>query len=280
MGLRTPRSQQLEQLAGAVPGQQQQQVGQQQAGQQMQLQAAFGAGQRQPGQAPTAGQIQQIGAEATKAAGATAVQGAQQTQQRLGGIADEQLKLRQQEKQNQLQYREDRLSEKSRELQGRLYGINRKLGRELYGEQMKFEKDELGRKLFNERQLTDWAILKAQNEEELKNYEQLVTQMSDRKMKMYEAAQARIQQEMKLQFELDETRRDGQLMIKLANAERAMKLKMQREKARAANRAAMFGAIGGIVGGVAGGIIGGPAGAMAGASLGQGLGTFAASQTD
>lgn len=287
MGLRVNRAQQLEQLAGAVPGRAEAQAATQQAGQQMQLQQAFGAAARQPGLAPTASQIQQMGAEVTKARGQAAIQAQQAGLQQLSTIGEEQLRVEQEARQNALFAREERISTKERELQQRLYAADRKLGRQLFSDQMRFAQDELGRKLFNERQLTDWAVLKAKDAQDLANYEQLVSNMSERKMKLYEVAQRRIIQELNFQHELDETRRDGELMVRLTKAKRAMELKMQKEAARAKARAGMFGALGTLGGmGIAAAAVatfatGGLASPLllpalaAGGAMGQGFGTAA-----
>ena len=45
----------------------------------------------------------------------------------------------------------------------------------------KFQKDEIGRTVFNTRQLSDWAALKAKNEEEFGNYEQMMLQALEKK---------------------------------------------------------------------------------------------------
>lgn len=256
MGLRSPRSQQLQALAANAPNQQREQLNQAQAAQTMQIQQAFGAGSRQPGQTPTAGQIQQIGAQRTQAAGQAALQIQQQAGEEQAGRGQELLRLKQQQNKQALQLRGERLVRTEQELQNRLYSVNRRLGKELWSAQLRFEKDELGRTMFNERQLADWKLSKARTMEDLANYEQQVRQASQKRMAILEAAEKKLRQELEQQWTLDETRRDQEFTIRLQKAVHALRMKREREMAAAASRAARNSAIGGIIGGV---VVGGAA---------------------
>lgn len=286
MGLRSPRSQQLQSLAAAVPGQQQEQVQQAQAAQTMQVQQAFGFGQRQPGQTPTQGQLQQMGAQMTQAAGQAQLQAQEQGAKTLAAQGQGILEAKQQQRQNMLQQKSLQLGDKEIELRKKLYGISKEKGNELWAAQLKFQKDELGRTLFNERQLADWAMTKARSLEDLRNYEQQVSLLSERRMKMLEVAERKIQAELQNQWSLAEIQRDGQFQLELKKKLHNIKLKIQRERAAAASRAARSSAIGGLFGMAVGGALvfasGGTAaplvlaGMSGGGAIGGGLGTLAA----
>lgn len=286
MGLRTPRSQQLQSLAAAVPGQQQEQVKQAQSAQTMQVQQAFGYGQRQPGQAPTQGQLQQMGGQMTQAAGQAQLQAQQQSAERLTQAGQQMLEAKQQQQQNILGQKTLQINKQETQLRKKLYSISKEKGNELWGAQQKFQKDELGRTLFNERQLTDWAITKAKSLEELRNFEQQVALQSERRMKMLQMAEKKIQQELQQQWARAELQRDGQFQLELKQKLHNIKLKIERERAAAASRAARSSAIGGLIGMAAGGALivasGGTAaplvlaGMTGGGAIGSGLGTLAA----
>ena len=288
MGLRTPRSQQLQALAASVP-KDNTILRNTQSQQTMGVQQAFGQAQRQPGQQMTAGQIQQTGAEITKAQGQAGLGSQAQRGQTLVSTGQEQLKLRQEQQQNVLQNKALDLDRQEQELQKRLYGISRQKGQELFGKQMQFKKDELGRTMFNERQLADWKVTQAKSREELAEYEQQVTQLSQRRLKMLEMAQIALKQQLEQEYQKAEQDKNQELQIRLEKAVHNAKLKYQRAQAEAANRAARGSAIGGIIGGVVGlgagialTVASGGAGAAAipglvagGSKIGSGIGSSA-----
>lgn len=152
--------------------------------------------------------------------------------------------------------------------------------REMFDGRMEFQRDEMGRTFMNERQLADYAVTHARDEQQLQNYMQSANQLHDRKIQMLEAGQAKIDQELKFQNSLSEQKQDQALKQRLLTSKRQLEDKIAREKADRANRAGKFSAVGGIVGGVVGAVVGGPAGAAVGYSAGSALGGMAASQTE
>jgi hypothetical protein len=167
------------------------------------------------------------------------------------------------------------LGKKQRDLQRKLEGISSQLKNELFDKQMSFSKDELGRTQWNERQLADWKLATAKNDEEFRDYQQHVEQLSQKKMMLLKAAQAKIAQEQKQLWESGEQEKNQAQSQRLAQAKVDADNKLRKQEAKAKNRAAMYRGIGQVVGAVAGAVIGipgGPAGIAAGASAGASVG--------
>lgn len=169
----------------------------------------------------------------------------------------------------------------------RLGNLDTSLKNQLFDSNMTFKKDELGRTLFNDRQLLDYKLSSAKSEEDLAKYEQDIEQQYARKMQILAAAQAKIVQAMQQDYTKGEQELDQAHKKELVLKKAAIDEKIRKEKAKAANRAAQYSAAGSIVGAVAGAVIGssaaGPAGTVAGAqagsAIGSGLGSVVSSQT-
>jgi hypothetical protein len=138
--------------------------------------------------------------------------------------------------------------------------------------QLQFQRDEMGRTLFNERQLADFALLQATNAEDIRNYQQTVEQLSRRKLQMLQAAQTILTQQLEMDYQRESRQLSQEQVLKLQRAKQELQNKIAKEQAERANRAGMNSAIGGMLGGVGGAFIGGPTGAMIGQQLGSGLG--------
>lgn len=231
-------------------------------------------------QAPLApGQVQQAGAEAVQQQAKAQAEARQQEAQMAVGVQEARLGQQAMGQRDVMQQRKLALGASLRNAENSLAALSMTTKQQMFDATMQFEQDELGRTIFNERQLLDYAISKAKDVEDLQNYEQTVGQMSERRMRLLQAAQAKIQQELQQAYQMEENELTQEHKLGLARAKAALEAKMQQEKADAANRAAMFNGIFTIAGGVAGAIIAGPGGyaggAAAGASIGGGLGTLA-----
>lgn len=231
-------------------------------------------------QAPLApGQVQQAGAEAVQQQAKAQAEARQQEAQMAVGVQEARLGQQAMGQRDVMQQRKLALGASLRNAENSLAALSMTTKQQMFDATMQFEQDELGRTIFNERQLLDYAISKAKDVEDLQNYEQTVGQMSERRMRLLQAAQAKIQQELQQAYAMEENELTQEHKLGLARAKAALEAKMQQEKADAANRAAMFNGIFTIAGGVAGAIIAGPGGyavgAAAGASIGGGLGTLA-----
>jgi hypothetical protein len=239
--------------------------------------------QQMAGQGPMGvQQVQAMGQQAAAQAGQANLQVQQQgaqAAQKLGGLA---LTQEQQDKQRQLQSRQLTLAKQSRLNEQTLQGLDANLKNRLVDDQFQFQKDELGRTMFNDRQLMDYKIQTAKSDLEMRDFEDKMRQTSQRRIQILKAAQAKVEQELQQQFALGQQKLDQALSAKLAKAKRDLEEKIKRERAAQANRASMFSAGGAILGAAAGiaiTVATGGAGAavlaqggMMGAGFGQGVG--------
>lgn len=275
----------LQTLATQVPNQIGQQAqaeqGQRMAGLQSAVQQAAAGGAK-----ATAGQVQATGASQTEAQGQIGLKAAQTGQTRLGQAGAMGLQEQYMATTQELSNRKLQLDKDTQATQDKLASVSQGLKAELMDKQMKFAQDAMGRTLFNERQLMDWQVQKAQSHEDLMNYEQQVNQMSQLRLSMLQHAHAVLDSSMKNASEGVNQALDDKQKQDLAKAMQDLQKKIQEERAKQANRAAQFEAVGTVVGAVIGGVIGAFAGgvgaapgAAAGAAVGGGLGKVAASQT-
>jgi len=266
----TSRQQQLTNLAGNIPGQNEDLLKQQQATQQIQMQQALG----QMSQAGQGGKqaAQGIGQKAAAAAGQAQVQAAGKTLQEQGQIAGMQQQEQQESARIDLQGRAQASKIRQNSLANQLAKTNQELKQDLFDKQNQFQKDELGRTFWNDRQLADWKISQAKSDEDLLNYEEQVRQESSKKMAMLEAAQRAILQKKQQAFASGELAQNQALAKELAQAERDVADKMRKAQEKASRNAMILGAAGSIIGaGIGLAVSGGnPAGAMIGAQLGAG----------
>ncbi len=212
----------------------------------------------QPAQQMAAQQVVQTGQRAAQASQAAQKAAAQQAQ-----VQEQQRKLEMSKKLTEMQ---SQLSEQSRQNAQRLFGLDQRLKNQLLDRQLQFQTDEIGRTLFNTRQLADFKLATAKSQEELKNYEQQVQQEMQKRMTILKFAQAKLQQELEQTMKLEQTKKNNALKIRLEKALVNTKKKIAEQRAKAANEAGKMSAMSQIFGaGVAGAAVafGGPAGAAA-----------------
>lgn len=246
----TPKNSQLKNLAGAMPIANQKAADAAEQARVTRLQQAVGQITAPgPGVTPPGpGGIQQMAAQQVAQQGQNQIQAQANLGKQAQALGQMALAEDKQAKQVELQQKHRTLMATQRNNQDRLFRVSEEGKRALFDNQMTFRKDDLGRTLFNERQLADWAILKAKNSEELANYEQMVTQASQRRMTLLKAAEAKIRQELQ-QIEMkSEQELDQGLKQRLYLAKAKLEEKLRREKAEAASRAAMWQAGGTILG--------------------------------
>ena len=164
------------------------------------------------------------------------------------------------------------------QLANRLAAVDEQAKQEIFDRRFQFNQDEAGRKFMNDRQLADWAVLKAKSEEEFRNYEQQVDQATRRRLALMEVAQKRILQELEQGYKSGKQKLDQAQARRLRQAAEDMRKRIAREKERAAKRKAIFTVAGAVVGAGIGAAVtlGNPAGAMAGAQIGAAGGSAAA----
>lgn len=234
-------------LAGQMPGQNKQVVTGLQEAAKSQMQAQLG-GAQPLGQPLGVRQVQAAGQQAAAAQAQPILQvqqAAQQQAQQLGGMA---LKDEARASQMKLQERQLNQAKQQRMMESQLNQLGAGLKQRLLDDQFEFQKDELGRAFFSDRQLLDYKVATAKSQLELKDFEQKMREAGQRKLQILKAGQAKIEQELKNSFQKSQQELDQAQYKKLAEAKRAIDEKIRREQARARNRGSMFSAVGTIVG--------------------------------
>ena len=271
----------LSNLAGQMPGQNQRVT------QGLQEAARTQMRQQLAGQGPMpVQQIQAIGQQVAAQKGQATLQGQEQASQQAAKVGQLALQQDQQDKQMRLQARQLQRSKQARTYGQMLNNLDSQLKVKLVDEQMSFQKDELGRTLFNERQLMDYKMQTAKSDLELRDFEDKFRQASDRRLMLLKAAQAKLQQEAAQSYTAGQQQMDQQTKERMTRAAWAAKEKIRKEQARQANAASMFSAGGTLLGAVAGGVLaasgplGWAVGAALGAGVGGGLGSIAFSSPD
>jgi 3-oxoacyl-ACP reductase-like protein len=272
-------------LAGQMPNQNKQVVTGLQEAAKTQMQQQLGGAQPM-GKPMGIRQIQQAGAQATAAQAQPILQVQQQAQQQAGQIGQMATQQQQADVQKQLQERQFNMQKAARGMENELATLNQGLKARLLDDQFNFQKDELGRVAFNERQLMDYKLATAKSNIEIRETEQKMRQGQQKKLQIYKAAQAKLEQQLKQEFQKGEQEKDQELTKRLAEANRRMKEKIQREQAAARNKGAMFSAlttlagaaigVGMVAAGPAGWAVGAKAltsGALTGAAAGSGGGS-------
>jgi hypothetical protein len=266
---------QLNKLAAAIPMANQQIASGMQQARETQLQQSIG--QMTPEQAATPRLAQSMGAQ--QAAQASAIQlGAQQKTQQSAVVAGQQAMVQDKiQKQQELFTRSQALSQKNRYLENELARISQSAKDKLLDQQLSFKRDELGRTVWNERQLADYKIATAKDEEDFRNYQQEASNLSERRMKMLQMAQRKLEQVLEQGYISTNQKLDQASRLKIVETVAALKRKQARESARQSSNMAMWSGAGTIIGTIAG-IPGGPSGMIAGAQIGQGVGTAVGAQ--
>lgn len=151
--------------------------------------------------------------------------------------------------------------------------LGRDVKQQLFDSRLQFERDGVGRKFRNERQMSDWAVSTASSREELMGRMQTIQQAAEKEIIMMKAAAARLEQALKQGFgdeqrELDQASKERMIRAK-ADLEKEIQAKEARAAAignilsGAASGAMAGGSVGGLWGAVAGGVLGAAGGAQA-----------------
>jgi hypothetical protein len=246
-----------------------------------QVQSQIQAATQGPTQGAPAGtqDIQNLAAGVAQAQGQAAVQ-AQVGAAKQAQIQESQKQQTQKlERARKIQEQRQNNTVEARKSEERLASSNALAKQEIFDSAMQFKKDELGRTLFNERQLADWAVSKAKNEEELAEYEQIAHQALERKQLVFDQAWKVLEQDLQYAWQKAEQEKDYALKEKLAKMKQAYERKKEQMEAEAAAAGSLFAVGGTIVGTAVGAYFGGPGGAVAGGTIGGGLGKMAYSKT-
>lgn len=215
-------------------------------------------------------QIQQLGAQATAAQAQPLLQVQQQAQQQAGQLGQMATEQQRRDTESELQKRQFQLQRASLDSQKQLANLNEGLKTRLTDEQFAFQKDELGRTIFNERQLLDYKLATAKSDIELKDTEQKMRQASQRRIQILKAAQAKLTEQLKQEFQKSEQELDQEQRKRLTIAKAELDAKIKQAEADARNKGSLISSAFTIAGAFAP-VPGGP---IVGAMMGQGIGNI------
>jgi uncharacterized protein YcfJ len=124
--------------------------------------------------------------------------------------------------------------------------------------------------------------MKAKSEEDWRNYEQQVDQITRRRLSLMEVAHKRILQKLEQDYKSGKQKLDTEQSKRLRAAADALQKRINKEKENAAKRKAYHTTMGTIAGTVIGAVVtgGNPAGAAAGATVGSAVGGYIGSREE
>lgn len=237
----------------------------------------------QAGRRPqSAADIQAIAGQQTAQQAQAGAQQAQQAQQRAAQTYEMQSQQQSLDFQRNFMEKQQRLAEMQRTNQEQFGNLSRELEATLLQEQLQFQKDEIGRTLFTERQLLDYKVSQAKTQNDMEAYRQQVSLIAKRKRAILDTLRAQVEMQLKNEFQKAEQEKDQALTEKLYRAKAELERRLAEERAGAMSRGMMFQGMGTLVGigaGIAlapatGGMSLAVAGSLGGA-MGGGFGTTA-----
>lgn len=146
-------------------------------------------------------------------------------------------------------------------------------------DRLQFERDELGRKFSNERQLADYNLATAKTNQDFQLKLQQMSETADRKNQLLQVAYEQINYAMQNGFDSEQQELSNETKAKLIQMKTDADLALQKARAAAGARLATYQAVGAVAGAIIGGVISGGAGAAAGAAAGSAAGTAVAANT-
>lgn len=228
----TPKMSLLQQLSNQLPVANAKRAQQQQAARDMVVQSAVASAPPSP--APK--QAQQLGTAVTQQAGTQAVQAAEQGAQMQTGLAQ----VGQQEAARQSQANVFSAAAGQKEDAAtnafRIGKLSQDAKREVFDARLQFTSDQQGRKLGNERQLADYAKLRAKSDQEWDRYKQDSEQTLLRKSVILEAAQRRISAQMEFESNALNKLQSQSQNQSLTQREQAQNRKILEEKLKLRNQ--------------------------------------------
>jgi len=226
----------------------------------------------------------QVGQAVTQQAGEKLVGQAQQAAGTEVAVGQAKLQEQQQSVEADLFRREEAMKQTVHGQEMELKRLSSSLAQQLHEDTTQFRRDDLGRAYLNEKQLSDYAVLHAKNQEELEQFAQVQGQLHEQRMQLLKVSYAQIEQALKqttdrlmqderIQFDAEQQKELQQQQLYLANAKRALQEKMAQQQREAAQAAAGWGILTSAMQGAAAGAPGGIWGVVGGAVVGAGVGT-------
>lgn len=270
----TPRQKQLKALANQFPIANQQVAQGQQAARTIQMQ---NLAKQAPGSAGLR-QAQATGGEAAQQATQIAQKSATDTQNQQAIIGQAGMEEQGRQGREELAAANNNLQQQQIVKENQLSQLGSDVKQQLFDKQMSFKQDELGRTQFNDRQLMDYAILKAKNAQDFDKYKQAATQAYDRQAALVQQAMNVYTTGIQQHFEKSEQNLDQASKLRIGEALAAAQRSGTRKSNNAKNKAAAWQAGGTVVGTAVGAYVGslygsGTGGAMIGGALGGGIGS-------
>lgn len=243
----TPKTSQLANLANQFPAMAER------GKQVQQSSAALAAAEAVRKQAATGQRVSgaEMGAQLYTAQAAAAREAQQKVQQRAAQVGQLQLQEDAMKKQQALASRQLALQQQARKNEKTLSELSTEVKTKLYDKAMQFQKDELERTRWQTSQLMDYAVRKNRRWQDLRQVEQKVGQMQQRRMTVLKTAQARIKQSIEQEFSKTEAIANRDLQDRLMKAEAEINRRIKQARADAAEEGAMWEAIGTGLGAVA-----------------------------
>lgn len=149
----------------------------------------------------------------------------------------------------------------------------------LVDSRIRFEKDEMGRKFTNERQLSDYILSNARTQQEFDSEMRALTKETDQYILTLDMMENKISQALKQGYIREKGDLDRAMGIELARMKQELQKKKQKEMAKKRNNMAAWQAAGTIVGAAVGTVVAPGAGTAVGAQLGGAAGTAAGAST-
>lgn len=188
--------------------------------------------------------------------------GREQTKQETAGIVQQetqaaQMKLEAEQGAQQLKEDQDALQLRERVMQIEQEGMNLKSQLELFSQELsdklilqqsQFDRDEIGRVFFNERQLADYTILQAKSQEDFATWAQNMQLLHSRRMQMLQAAHAKIVQTLEQEYQRGQQASNQDAQRALALTKAAIEKKIRDEQAKAQETAALWESGGALAG--------------------------------
>lgn len=189
---------------------------------------------QQPAMGPAA--FQQQGATESAIAGQSRGQVAMQQAGQQVEQAQNQAAMQQIQKQEQRQMSEIEARQKHADQKRKLEKFAMETGNSMMAERRQFERKSKNQRFANERQLADWTVANAKNEQELQNRFQTMQQAAEKQIQVLEMINNRIIAEEKRISTGKMNAKTRAQKIRLARIKKAMNDKIRREKEKARKR--------------------------------------------
>jgi hypothetical protein len=141
-----------------------------------------------------------------------------------------------------------------------------------FDSRLRFERDEMGRKFTNERQLMDYKVANMKSKIELQDFSQQMTQAYKRKSQLMTITISKLQEALERGYLSEKQQLDAEASQKLQEMVWQMEDQLRKDKAKANNTSMILKGVGAVAGGIIGGYFTGGLGAAGGAAVGEAIG--------